>query len=451
MTPTDFEPEYSSYKDADGFVFYENNKVYRKINPSFLPKYEWLKSRGIYENLLQQKLLIPFTEVLTNKGVCLETTIVPIITYPYEWCFEQLKQAALLQLQLMDCCLKQGAILKDATPFNIQFYNNKACFIDLLSIEPYEEGTPWNGYKQFCEMFLAPLILSAYLPGNWNKSLAVQLEGIPLKQAAAALPFKASFNSLSLIHIISHSKFSSKGSSSQIKKISKDKIFSILNHLKSGIEDLTAFDKKSNWTSYENQMPYTAEELQLKKQSVENWLSGKQYDTVLDIGANHDVYAKLFHGKAKQVIAIDNDSTVIDNLCKKSADITYSFIPLHIDITMVSPALGLNLKERKSFFERVQPDMTIALALVHHLFHSRNIPLDRMAELFKTCSKDLIIEFISEEDEQFQKIRNINNHLAYDKTSFEKAFSLYFSINSVVEIKAGKRYLYYMTLKQSTV
>ncbi|MDP2384864.1 MAG: hypothetical protein Q8M29_00700 [Bacteroidota bacterium] len=449
MNQKKIEREYSSYKDPDGYVFYQDNKVFRKVNTNFSDHYHSLKKSGIYKVLIDQKLLIPFTDLQNEEGLFLETEKIQVITYPYEWGFEQLKAAALLHLEIMEICLNNKAILKDASPFNIQFYKNKPCFIDVLSIEIYESGTPWNAYKQFCEFFLAPLLLSNYFPGNWNKQLAIHLEGIPLKEVAALLPYKARFNSLSLMHIIAHSKFTAKNEGpKKTATITKEKTLSIIKHLKLGISELTAKDQSSNWTSYEGQVPYSANEFSDKKTVIEKWIANRKYETVLDIGANHDLFATLFFDKAENIIAIDNDCAVVDKLYKKQKKPTANFIPLNADITMVSPSLGINLKERSNFFSRIKPDMTIALAVVHHIFQRRNIPLNYIADIFSTFSKELIIEFVSEEDEQFIKIQNPNNKWVYNKQSFEEAFSVYFNLHEMVEIKKGKRFLYHMTLKE---
>lgn len=448
MNQEKIEREYASYKDPDGYVFYEENKVFRKVNSTFVDQYNSLKQSGIYKTLIDQGLLIPFTDSHTEEGLFLEVTRVPVITYPYEWGFEQLKAAALLHLDILEICLNNNAILKDASPFNVQFHNNKPVFIDILSIETLEVGVAWNAYRQFCEFFLAPLLLSNYFPGNWNKQLMIHLEGIPLKEAAALLPYKARFNSLSLMHIIAHSKFATKTEGSKkTATISKEKTLSIIKHLKVGISELKAKQQISNWSSYETEVPYTTNEFADKKSRIEKWIADKKYNTVLDIGANHDVFVDLFKNKTNNIIAIDNDAVVIDQLYRKQKDAAANFIPLHVDISMVSPALGINLKERAAFFDRVKADITIALAVIHHLFQSRNIPLNYIADIFQSFSKELIIEFVSEEDEQFIKIKNPNNKWVYNKQSFEEAFSVYFNIHEVVEIKKGKRFLYRMTLK----
>ena len=217
--------------------------------------------------------------------------------------------------------------------------------------------------------------------------------------------------------------------------------------MKLGISGLKAKNQSSNWTSYEAQVPYSAEEFSDKKTVIEKWITNRKFETVLDIGANHDLFATLFFDKAENVIAIDNDAAVVDQLYKKQKKSTANFVPLNVDISMASPSLGINLKERSNFFGRVKPDITIALAVAHHIFQSRNIPLNYIADIFSTFSKELIIEFVSEQDEQFIKIQNPNNKWVYNKQGFEEAFSVYFNLHEMVEIKKGKRFLYHMTLK----
>lgn len=210
MNLNDIQIEPSSYKDADGFVFYSGNKVYRKIKSRFVEQYLQLKKNGIYSGLSEQSYLFPFTEINKEGELFLESEKIEFISYPYEWGFEQMKAAALFHLDFIEACLSKNCFPKDASPYNIQFVNGKPVFIDILSLAPYVENTPWNAYKQFCELFLAPLLLSHYFPSNWNSELIIHPEGIPLKKAAALLPFKAKFNSLALLHIIAHAQAENK-------------------------------------------------------------------------------------------------------------------------------------------------------------------------------------------------------------------------------------------------
>lgn len=447
MDLNNIKPEPSSYKDADGSVFYANGKVYRSIHTSFQDQYTSLKTNNFYEKAIAKGFLTPFKEIKIKNTIYLESEKIDLISYPYEWGFEQLKTAAIFQLDFLNFCLEHNCILKDASPYNIQFVAGKPIFIDILSITPHEENTHWKAYKQFCEFFLSPLLLSHYFVGNWNRNLLIDIEGIPLQKTNSLLPFKAILNSLASIHIIAQSKIKNSKTNADNIKFPKSKTTSIIKHLRVGIEELKPKENKSNWSNYVNELPYSKQEIELKQKTIYTWLSGKPFNILLDVGANNTLFVQGLADQAKQVVLIDNDMCVIDALYKEHKN--KNILPLHIDITNVSPAIGVNLNERKSFFERLQPDITMALAVIHHLFHSRNIPLPKIAELFGSCSPLLILEFISETDEMFLKIKNPENKHLYNKETFETAFKEYFTITKTVEIKAGKRTLYLMQNKHS--
>lgn len=446
MIFTDVQNEPASYKDADGFVFYANDKVYRKVAPEFEEKYATLKNSGIYAKAIKTGFLIPFEEVESEGKLYLTCEKIPFISYPYEWSFEQMKSAALFHLQFLRFCMENNCMLKDASPYNIQFLDGKTVFIDILSLVPYTDNTPWIAYKQFCEFFVSPLVLSSYFKGNWNQELLINIEGIPLLKAASMLPLKAWLNSLASFHILAHSKVKAgKVKDEQIKKFPKSKILSIVKHLQVEIGTVKPYEKGSNWSDYLKSLPYSASEIELKKNTVTKWVSEQWFTAVLDVGANHSVFSESISKQAKQVVLIDNDPSVIDAIYKENKNA--AILPLCIDITNVSPSIGLNLEERKSFFDRIKPDLTLALAVTHHLFHSRNIPLNKIADLFKTFSSLLIIEFIDASDEMYQKIKNPNNKHPYSKGEFEKSFKKHFTIVNEQEIKSGKRHLYLMKLK----
>lgn len=445
MDFSNIKPEPSSYKDADGSVFYANGNVYRSMHTSFQDQYQSLKTDKFYEKAIAKGFLTPFKEIKIENKIYLESERISCISYPYEWGFEQLKTAAIFQLEFLSFCLEHNCILKDASPYNIQFVHGKPIFIDILSVTPYIENTHWKAYKQFCEFFLSPLLLSHYFVGNWNRNLLIDMEGIPLQKTSSLLPFKSLSNSLASVHIIAQSKIKSSKATAKKIKFPKSKITAIINHLRVGIEELKPKERKTNWTHYSDELPYSKQEIELKKETINNWLSVQPFNTLLDIGANNTLFVQGLTEQHKQVILIDNDMSVIDAIYKETKN--KNILPLHVDITNVSPAIGVNLTERKSFFERVQPDITMALAVIHHLFHSRNIPLPKIAELFNLCSPLLIIEFINETDEMFLKIKNPENKHPYNKEVFEAAFKEHFTITKTVEIKVGKRTLYFMQNK----
>ena len=151
--------EFSSFRDPSGYIYYENNKIYRYIDKSYFKEYDYLMSSGLYEELLKENLIISHKEVERNENhILLEVDKVPYISYPYEWSFNELKDAALLTLKINLISLKYNMILKDATGFNVTFINGRPIFIDTLSFMSYEEDTPWGAYGQFSRHFILPFL-----------------------------------------------------------------------------------------------------------------------------------------------------------------------------------------------------------------------------------------------------------------------------------------------------
>ena len=155
----------SSFRDPSGFVFKHAGSIYRQVNKVYKSDYELLMKSGLYDALVGSNLLVPHAEVKTpaphGEGWrTIKPASIPLISYPYEWAFGMLKDAALTTLKIQKIAINHGMSLKDASAFNIQFLNGSPIFIDTLSFEKYEEGKPWVAYKQFVEHFLAPLVLS---------------------------------------------------------------------------------------------------------------------------------------------------------------------------------------------------------------------------------------------------------------------------------------------------
>ena len=129
--------------------------------------------------IVEQKEISGKTYAQTQYKL-LEAEKIENITYPYEWSFSQFKDAALLTLKIQKIAVEHGMKLKDATPFNVQFHNNKPIFIDTLSFEKIEnENFSWNAYRQFCEMFFGPICLMKFIDPRINKNLFHSLMEFP--------------------------------------------------------------------------------------------------------------------------------------------------------------------------------------------------------------------------------------------------------------------------------
>jgi len=445
----------SSYRDPSGYIFTYHDEIYRQVNQSFREDFDFFLSSGLYDALTKENLLIPHEVIpqnLTGDGAWY-TTLKPeqlgFISYPYEWTFTMLKDAALLTLQLALKALEYGMILKDATPFNVQFERGKMVFIDSLSFEKYKEGEPWIAYRQFCENFIGPLALMHYVGLPLQQLLAVYPDGIPLNYVKSLLPFKSRFHIHLYLHVHLHASYSSKPSASQKKPfLSKQKLINLLHSLQSLISSLK-FDRFENvWGKYYEEAETRPGYLDEKKGVIAGWLSSLPLlKTAIDVGGNAGEFAALAATKTGTVICADGEHFAVENLYRKiKAEGPKNIIPLCIDFTNPSPAIGVNNEERSSFLHRASCDLAMGLALIHHLAIGKNISFDLIAKMFAQLGRFLIIEFVAKEDEKvkllLQNKRNIYHW--YTEEAFLQSFSTRFRLIEKRALSSSPRTLYLM-------
>lgn len=446
----------ASFRDPSGFVYKKDEIVYRFVSTTYQNDFELLQSSGLYRELVQKQLIVPFETVAENHFnspdwfVTLQPQQVPFLSYANEWCFEQLKDAALTTLSVCRKALNKGMILKDATHFNIQFINSKAVHIDSLSFEKYKEGESWVAYRQFCECFLNPLLLASYCKLEVHKLMQSYIDGVPASIASSLLPFSTKLNTAILLHVHLQAKMA-KGKASaqkQSKKISSQDVLHILQHLESCIQKLELKESRSIWNNYYDETIISSNYLEAKKKLIKQWLDEISYQTIADFGANKGEFSKLCSQDAF-VVATDFDSNCIERLYKstKQNKIT-NILPLVIDLTQPTPATGWNNAEQSSFLNRSKFDLALALALVHHLAIGRNIPMPMIAELLSNSCKTLVIEFVPKDDPKVQEMLSARTDIFmnYNKENFEQAFGQYFSILKQEVIPHSNRILYLLQI-----
>ena len=444
----------SSYKDPSGFVFQVNGVYHRQVNQSYAADYTLLMDSGLYTALTEKGWLIPHQEIPGNPTGSADwyKTLLPghldQITYPYEWGFEQLRDAALHTLSILSMAMQRGMILKDATPFNIQFVRGKPLFIDTLSFERYDPALPWVAYRQFCECFLFPLYLEHYCGIELGKLLTAYPDGIPADVTARLLPGKSRFNPGALMHVHLQSWVKTGNGPRQGKSpaFSQQKLTNLVENLAGIVGKLrTRVTSLSTWNNYYGRTILSRNYLEEKEKLFRHFIDGISFRTVLDMGANDGYFSQLLAERSDaDVIAIDADAACINNLYNKHIS---NILPLNIDILHPSPALGFRNKERSSFNDRFRAELVVALALVHHLVLSGNVPVPDVAgHLAELSTRLLIIEFVPLEDEKAQElIRNKHRwHLPYDEHSFEQFFLEYFTIEKKSRVPGTERILYMM-------
>lgn len=449
----------ASFRDPSGFIFEKDHTVYRQVNQVYASCYDQFIQSGLYDSLVRSGELLPHAEVRTNLldhpqwYINLLPEQLPFISYPYEWSFDQLRDAALLTLSILLQSIKKGMILKDATAYNIQFRKGKPVFIDTLSFEKYDETKPWIAYRQFCEHFLFPLYLEHYLKTDFNPLLSRFVNGIPVSFTARCLPWRSRWNLGVRLHVLLQNKIGHRAADQPDRPIhfSRQKLLNVVRHLQSIIGSLKpGYPAVSTWSNYYGETILGQQYLEEKKRLVGQFCAGLHFNTVLDLGTNEGVFSELLASSAGQVIATDFDSRCINDLYVKLRNQSSTpILPLVLDLSNPSGGVGFENTERRAFFDRVNPDLVMALALIHHLAIANNIPLPRLAAFFARLAPSLLIEFVPKEDPKVKELLKNREDIFSDYTRehFETCFGQYYEIAKKSVVPGTERTLYYLNRK----
>lgn len=457
--------ESSSFRDPSGRVFFKDNKVFRQVNKSYKDNYELLINSGLYQKLVDKKLLLPHKKTKkifypndSSVYLFLTTDKIPFVSYPYEWSFSQLADAALLTLEIQKQALSFGLSLKDASAYNIQFYYGQPIFIDILSFEKLNANKPWVAYRQFCQHFLAPLALMSIVDVRLRRLLRTYIDGIPLDLTSRLLPKRTYLNFSLLTHIHFHAK-KQQEFDQQNKKITKKLMFGraalmgIVDSLERSILKLRWRQKKSEWINYYFSTNYTPASFSAKKKLIKKIIRQTNPKLVWDLGANTGEFSCLASQQNILTVAFDSDPLVIErNYLQIKEQKDQWLLPLILDLSNPSPSLGWANQERESLINRGPADLVMALALIHHLVISNNIPLKNVADFFsRICQRFLIIEFVPKEDSQIKRMLSNREDifLDYQIKTFEKIFSVDFKIINRYYVSGSKRTIYLMKKKTS--
>jgi hypothetical protein len=454
----------SSFRDPGGFLFYREGRLLRQVNHACGEDYELLISSGLYKKLTHDGLLIPHTEPADQQGFTedayrlIAPEIVPFISYPYEWSFSQLKDAALATLKIQKNALQHGMTLKDGSAYNIQFYKGKPVFIDTLSFEKYCEGKPWEAYRQFCQHFLAPLALMSYTDIRLNQLLKLYVDGIPLDLASSLLPFRTRTRFLLLMHIHLHArsqkKYESKGTASKGVRIKLSNQLALIDSLSYMTGKFSLKNQATEWGDYYTFTNYNDLSFNHKKEIIAGFLDEIRPGSLWDLGANTGEFTRIAARNGTNCVAFDIDPLAVESnyqFIKKEG--IGNILPLVMDLTNPSPSIGWNNKERNAMKKRPHPDAILALALIHHLAISNNLPFSRISKFLSKLSRNLIIEFVPKSDSQVKKLLESRKDIfgEYDEVHFEQAFSVFYEIKGKAKITDSDRVVYLMKSKDKKV
>lgn len=445
----------ASFRDPSGHLFYEGTVLKRRILPIYFKQYNALKEKGVFDTLSRKRLLIPHTETaVSDQEIILTPEVIPFITNPYEWSFEQYKQAALLTLKIQKYALTKGFILKDASAYNVTMYQGKPIFIDTLSFDFYEQDTPWRAYKQFITHFFGPLVLAKYHGTDIFKMMQSHIDGIPVQLIASLLPGKTKLSSTlyTNIHLLAKMEGKHKDdykAETKVAKLSLKAQNNILDSLYDYIKNLKS-NEATEWGDYYTKTNYDKAAFEAKKNLIKSWVDPLMAKRIIDVGGNDGTFARSLQSDA-HLIVTDIDAQAVDsNHTQAQQNKESNMLAFVCDVLQPAPGIGFNNTERHSLLYRLTnyaPDVTMALALIHHITLSGNVPFEKSASFFASFSNHIIIEFPKREDSWVESLlvrkREFMNHFDfYNEANFEEGFKKYFTLEKKETISGTSRVLY---------
>ena len=449
----------ASFRDPAGFIYHREGTLYRRVTAHGLPAYHRLMESGLYDELVGEGLLISHVEAThpprSSGSVTLRPELVPFVSYPYEWCFGQLKDAALATLEICRRAIGHDMWLKDASAYNIQFVGSSPVLIDTLSLADYPEGAPWPAYQQFCQHFLVPLALMAYVDIGLSQLLRVHLDGVPLDLANRLLPLKTRLHPALLAHVHLHAAAQRQFADGPPRtkdhselQVSRVGLLGLLDSLRGAIQALHYEPKGTVWSDYYGHTNYSNDAMEAKHRTIDTWIGALPVrpERAWDVGANNGEFSRILSARGIFTVAWDIDPAAVEQnwrRCRQESEL--NLLPLVQDLTNPSPDMGWAGRERDGLLARGPADLVLALALIHHLAITNNVPLGGIAALFaELCSQHLIVEWVEASDSQARRLlaRHTGEVVGYDRANFRDAFSRYFTIEAEQEVEGAQRTLY---------
>jgi hypothetical protein len=427
----------ASYRDPSGYVFWRDGLPHRRIQPRFAAEWDAFSTSPFATTLVERGMVLGWEAVTptpedAGAHAVIKTERIGFVSYPYEWTFGQLKDAALLTLDIQILAGTHGFTLRDASAYNIAFLRGRPIHFDTLSFEPTEPGLPWTAYRQFCEHFLAPLALMSKRDPRMARMLRDQLDGIPLDLASRLLPRSTRLNLGLGTHLHLHARaqvrYADKPdeASAEVRKPRKVNQVALLDSLRRTVAGLKWEPSGTEWADYDDRTSYSTDATAAKEALVGRFIGATEGGRVWDLGANTGHYSRVAAATGRDVVAFDIDPAAAERLYRKvRADGTTDILPAVMDLADPSPGLGWANTERRSLADRASADSLLALALIHHLAIGRNVPFERVSAWFAALAPQLVIEFVPREDSMVRTLLATREDVFddYSIEGFRRAFA----------------------------
>ena len=454
--------ESGSFRDRNARVFLRDGSVFRGLSQQASAEWDALAETRFFRRFSADGRLVatekadalPRTKDTERWVSFLRHERIPFVSYPYEWCFGMLKAAALLQLDLLLAALDEEMILKDSSAFNVQWVGAEPVFIDIASFERLSPGAPWVGYRQFCEMFLCPLMLQAYKDVPFNAWMRGSIDGIGPSDCSRLFSLRDLLRPGVLKHVFLQAKLEARYADTErnvrddLRKagFAKELIVANVRGLRRLVARMDWRRRESEWSEYVDCGHYELVDQQKKADFVADVVSLRSRRLVWDLGCNTGTFSRLAAEGAEYVVAQDGDPLAIERFWRDlSTEGNRKILPLVNNLADPSPALGWRGRERQALEQRGTPDLVMCLALVHHMVITANVPMREFVDWLASLGGDLIIEFVTKDDPMVHTLlRNKNdNYDDYDLEFFERCLAESFEIGRREPLCEGRRIMYH--------
>jgi SAM-dependent methyltransferase len=459
--------EPGSFRDPESRVFYAGDEIYRALSKEGMEDFEALAESGLLDDsrIVHTERADGATAAAgvlpTETAGVLKHERIPFVSYPYEWTFSMLKDAALLQLDLLLAALDRDLILKDSSPYNVQFKGGRAVFVDVGSFERLREGEPWVGYRQFCMLYLYPLLLQATKGVAFQPWLRGSVDGISPAQMRGLMSFRDRFRRGLATNVFLHARLEQRyadkprETKEEVKRagMGKPLIRANVRKMRKLVSRLDWDPPKGVWVAYGERNSYTDEDARRKDDFVREASTSRAWKLAWDIGCNNGRHSRIAAEGARYVVAVDADQGPVELLYRELRDAgDESVLPLTMNLADPSPGLGWRGLERKAMAERRRPDLVLALALVHHVAIGANVPIREIVDWFASLGSALVVEFPTREDPMVQKLlapKREGLHPDYELGFFERCLGEAFDVQRSERLESGTRVLYFATPKRA--
>jgi len=445
-------PDPGSFRDPASHVVHDEDRVLRLLDERGLKAWEKLEGSRFFHQAVSDGRLIETTDVSAeypDVPAALSHPRLPLITYPYEWTFRMMKDAALLQLDLLAGALAEGLTVKDATPFNIQFTKGRPLFIDIGSFEAYQPGEPWIGYRQFTRQFLFPLMLRAWVGIPHGVWLRGDIEGPTAADMKKILPRSKRMKPAAMLHVTLQARMEARMSGESVRDdlkaagFSADLIMANVRKLRSLVEDLDWDPEIEGWSDYTS-CTHVGRDRDNKSEFLRDALDRTRPTVTADLGANDGHFSSIAEETGALAVAIDADEPVLDDLYQRSDGRDISIVVS--DLTNPSPSQGWAGRERPALFDRVNPDLIIAYGVIHHLVYTASIPPTRVLDWLRHFECPVVLEYVSPADPMVARLtankRTEELHQGTGEDDFRLLLQERFKIMRERRLEGGSRVLF---------